>query len=51
MEDVQESDPLESPVSGSLLPDDGMWCGILHAPSPENLLLDLLTRTFTAMHC
>ena len=30
---------------------DGMWCGMLHAPSPENLLHDLLTRTFTAMHC
>ncbi len=34
-----------------LSPDDGMWCGMLRAPSPENLLHDLLYRTFTAMHC
>jgi len=51
MEDVPESDPLQRPVSGSLLPDDGMWCGMLRASSPENLLHDLLSRAFTPMHC
>ncbi len=50
MEEVPEPDPLERPVS-VLAPAMEFGAAFLHAPSPENLLHELLSRTFTSMHC